>query len=87
MEMSIIGIGERIRKRRKELKEKIKKAKEFKPIVEDTRRKYYSLHEALNALEDKSISAKAKNNLLKNIVEVIYYLKDENGIEFEVVLK
>lgn len=87
MEMSIMGIGERIRKRRKELQEKIKKAKEFKPSVDDTRRKYYSLHEALNALEDESISAKAKNNLLKNIVEVIYYLKDENGIELEVVLK
>ena len=79
--------NEKLAQERKELQEKIKKAKEFKPSVDDTRRKYYSLHEALNALEDESISAKAKNNLLKNIVEVIYYLKDENGIELEVVLK
>ena len=43
--------------------------------------------EELNALDDESISAKAKNNLLKNIVEVIYYLKNENGIELEVILK
>lgn len=72
--------NEKLAQERKELQEKIKKAKEFKPSADDTRRKYYSLHEALNALEDESISAKAKNNLLKNIVEVIYYLKNENGI-------
>ena len=79
--------NEKLAQERKELQEKIKKAKEFKPSVDDTRRKYYSLYEALNALEDESISAKAKNNLLKNIVEVIYYLKNENGIELEVILK
>lgn len=79
--------NEKLSKERDELKAKLEKAKSFKPSVDDTRRKYYSLHEALNALESKDISAKTKNNLLKNIIEVIYYLKDENGIELEVILK
>ena len=90
--------NEKLAKEREELKEKIKNARQNMPSIEKNEQDYYSLFEALNAIENPHISAKIKNKLLKNIVEVIYYNKDENDpttgatletskFEIEVILK
>lgn len=81
---------------REELKDKIKKAKQSMPSVEKYQQQYYSLMQAIDAIENPNISAKAKNQLLKNIIEVIYYNKEEadvpntdirGDIELEIILK
>ena len=41
--------------------------------------KTISLSQAIKMLKDDSISAKIKNNFLKEIIQVIYYKKDKLG--------
>lgn len=87
-----------LKKEREELIEKIKKAKQTMPSVEKYQRQYYSLMQAIDAIENPNVSAKAKNQLLKNIIEVIYYNKEQadiqtkdgiirGDIEIEIILK
>ena len=90
--------NEKLAKEREELTARLKHAKENMPTVEENEQRYYSLFEALNAIENPHISTKLKNTLLKNIVDVIYYQKDVNdpstgasletsNFEIEVILK
>lgn len=90
--------NEKLAKERETLKEKLKDARQNMPSIESNEQKYYSLFEALNAIENPLVSNKMKNILLKQIVEVIYYNKDENdpttgatletsNFEIEVILK
>ena len=62
---------------REELEHQMKKARLYKPSMERQQQRYYSLFEAINAMENPTISAKQKNILLKNIIDVIYYEKNE----------
>lgn len=62
---------------REELEHQMKKARLYKPSMERQQQRYYSLFEALQAMENPLISAKQKNMLLKNIVDEIYYEKNE----------
>lgn len=90
--------NEKLAKEREELTARLKHAKENMPTVEENELRYYSLFEALNAIENPHIGTKLKNTLLKNIVDVIYYQKDVNdpstgasletsNFEIEVILK
>lgn len=85
---------------RKKLEEAIKNAEINTPSVEEYEEKYFSLFQALSSIENPNISAKAKNKLLKNIIEVIYYNKDisdktnpkgngldDSNVSLEVILK
>ena len=89
----------KLNKEIEDLKYKLKKAKQTIPEPVDYEKKYYSLYEAINALDNPTISAKIKNNLLKEVIEVIYYEKDvsdkstpkgiteSDNINLEIVLK
>lgn len=92
--------NEKLEEERKRLKETIEKTRQNMPSLEEYEQKYYSLHQALSAIENPNISAKAKNALLKEIIDVIYYEKDENdkikregsgldisNIKLEIILK
>lgn len=78
---------------RDELKNKLKSARQSMPDTKQNEHIYYSLSEAIAALEDDNISAKVKNRFLKDIVEVIYYERNDNHknrnpeFELEVILK
>ena len=69
---------EKLTKEMADMKQKIKDIKQTVPEPIDYENKYYSLFEALNALDNPNISAKIKNNLLKKVIKVIYYEKDVN---------
>ena len=56
----------------------LKKAREYTPSVYEFEEKVSSLHKVLDMLQDDSISAKTKNNFLKEVIEVIYYEKNVN---------
>lgn len=56
----------------------LKKAREYVPSVEEFKEKVSSLHAAIEMLLDDSISAKTKNNFLKEVIDVIYYEKNVN---------
>ena len=88
--------NEKLKAERDDLQEKIKKARQEMPSLEEYQQKYYSLHEAISAIENPIISAKQKNILLKNIIEVIWYNKDvkdkphvkhDTNYTIEIVLK
>lgn len=87
--------NDKLKDERTEIETALKIAKETVPTVKEYEHKYYSLFQALNAIGDDNISAKTKNRLLKEIIEVIYYEKDENDIphksrgkiKLEVILK
>lgn len=87
--------NEKLKTEREELKQAIKNAKQNVPSVKEYEQKYYSLFQALSAIDDPNISAKTKNNLLKEVIKVIYYEKDEADIphksrgevKLEVILK
>lgn len=74
---------EKYEKEIEQLKERIKKAKAEMQVPIDYEEKYYSLFEALNAMENPLVNAKVKNTLLKNVIEVIYYEKDENDPNYD----
>ena len=56
----------------------LKKAREYVPSVVEYEEKVITLHQVLDMLNDDSISAKTKNNFLKEVIEVIYYEKNVN---------
>lgn len=68
--------NEKLASEREKLKDALKKATETIPTAVEYESKVQSLHKALDLLNDDSVSAKAKNNFLKEIIEVIYYEKD-----------
>lgn len=72
---------------RKTIQQALENAQNSLETGHTTQEKYTTLHYALTALKDDKIPAKAKNNLIQAIVDKIYYLKDENGIDIEVILK
>ncbi len=57
----------------------LKKARDTVPTVEKYQEKILSLHQALETLNNEKISIKQKNNFLKEVIDVIYYEKDEKG--------
>lgn len=87
--------NEKLKEEREELKEALKNARQNMPSVKEFEQKYFSLFQALSAIDDPNISAKTKNKLLKEVVEVIYYEKDEadiphksrGAVKLEVILK
>lgn len=87
--------NEKLKEDREAAKEALKNAKQNMPDIKEYEHKYYSLFQALNAIDDPNISAKVKNKLLKEVIEVIYYEKDEADIphksrgkvKLEVILK
>ena len=72
--------NDKLKEERATLEEAIKKAKTTAPDVKEYERKYFSLFQALNAIDDPNITPKTKNLLLKEVVDVIYYEKDERDI-------
>ena len=87
--------NEKLKEEREDLKEALKNAKQNMPSVKEYEQKYYNLFQALSAIDDPNISAKTKNKLLKEVVEVIWYEKDEadiphksrGAVKLEVILK
>lgn len=88
--------NEKLAKERDRLKEALATAKAYIPTVEEYKEKYARLHQAIEMLEDKTITAKVKNNFLKEVISVIYYEKDistpnvgddKDNIKIEVKLK
>ena len=71
---------DKLKVEREETKEALKNAKQNVPDVKEYEQKYYSLFQALSAIDDPNISAKTKNKLLKEVIDVIYYEKDEKDI-------
>lgn len=72
--------NDKLKVEREETKEALKNAKQNVPDVKEYEQKYYSLFQALSAIDDPNISAKTKNKLLKEVIDVIYYEKDEKDI-------
>ncbi len=60
-------------KRRAELKEAIEAAQQQEQSDVDYKQRYIALKEAMNALEDKSVSVEEKNRLLKAVIKSIKY--------------
>lgn len=54
-------------------------AKDYVPLVKQYESKIIGLTEAINALKDDNVSIKSKNNLLKNVIKVIKYEKNESN--------
>lgn len=69
--------NEKLKAEREEILNGLKKARQDLPSLEEYQQKYYSLYEAINAIENPMISVKQKNILLKNIIEVIWYDKNQ----------
>lgn len=87
--------NEKLKAERVDLENAIKNAEHNMPSVQEYEQKYFSLSQALSAIDDPNISPKIKNRLLKDVIEVIYYDKNERdvphksrgAVELEVVLK
>lgn len=64
-------------------------AKETIPTIEETKNKYFSLHQALDMINDDKIDNKAKNNFLKEVIDKIYYSKESKGedVKLEIFLR
>ena len=90
----------RLAKEREELKEALKVAKDNIPDTSYYMDRYTTLHNAIESLKDPDVPALTKNAFLKDIIEVIYYEKDEpdktnpnhrveesENIKLEIVLK
>lgn len=88
--------NEKLAKDRERITNALKKARDNAPNVVDYKDKVITLHKALDMIKDDSISAKEKNNFLKEVIEVIYYEKnqqvkygenEEDFIKLEIILK
>ena len=87
--------NDKLKAERADLENAIKNAEQNMPSVQEYEQKYFSLSQALSAIDDPNISPKIKNRLLKDVIEVIYYDKNERDIphksrgavDLEVVLK
>lgn len=64
---------------RQKTKKAIEEAKSTMPTIEDYKLKVVSLHQAIDMLQDDSISALAKNTFLKTFVKAIYYEKNDRA--------
>ena len=95
-----IARNNKLAKERERIADALKTARANTPSVEEFEQKYYSLFQALAAIDNPDISAKTKNRLLKEIVDVIYYEKnvsdksnpngiglDASNVELEIILK
>lgn len=69
------------RQRIQSIQEQIVKLNDSMPSKEDYKEKIVSLSDALNALQDSTLTADVKNNYLKNVIEVIEFSR-ENSSEF-----
>ena len=72
--------NEKLKEERETLQAALKKAELEKPDPREYEHKYFKLSQALSAIEDPNISAKTKNRLLREVVDVIYYDKNERDI-------
>lgn len=72
---------------KKRIQEGIENANVEIPNMKAMHEQLVTFHQTLDMLDDESISAKVKNGFLKQIVEVVYYTKDENGIKLDMTLK
>lgn len=88
--------NEKLADERDRLKKSLEKAKSTIPTISDYEKKVFSLHKAIELLSDENVSAKEKNNFLKEVIEVIYYEKnkatpnkgdDIDNINLEIVLR
>lgn len=88
--------NEKLAKDRERITNALKKVRDNAPKVVDYKDKVITLHKALDMIKDDSISAKEKNNFLKEVIEVIYYEKnkqlkygdnEEDFIQLEIILK
>lgn len=88
--------NEKLADERDRLKKSLEKAKSTIPTISDYEKKVFSLHKAIELLSNENVSAKEKNNFLKEIIEVIYYEKnkatpnkgnDIDNINLEIVLR
>lgn len=88
--------NEKLADERDRLKKSLEKAKSTIPTISDYEKKVFSLHKAIKLLSNENVSAKEKNNFLKEIIEVIYYEKnkatpnkgnDIDNINLEIVLR
>ena len=66
-------LNEKLLKEREEINKALCKAKESIPTPIDYREQILKFTDALNALEDPNVSAKTKNQYLKNIIDRIDY--------------
>jgi hypothetical protein len=69
------------------LENAIKKAESETTSTQDMKDKIVSLHQAIDMLNDDSISAKTKNTFLKKIIDVIYYEKNGKDVSLDIHLK
>lgn len=71
-------LNEQLLKEKEEVKEALCKAQESVPVKIDYKEKVLKFTDALTALEDPEISAKIKNQYLKDIIERIEYDRPPN---------
>ena len=67
---------EKVDKEIERIQEALKKARAYVPTIQEFKEKVYSLQKALELLKDDRVSAKTKNNFLKEVIDVIYYEKN-----------
>lgn len=88
--------NEKLAKERERIQSALDKAKSEIPTLQETKLKYENLHKAIDMIQDDKISAKTKNNFLKEVINVIYYSKDTatpnagddaNNIKIDIELK
>lgn len=72
--------NEALAQERKRLQESIKNANEKMPTVEAYEKKYTSLKEAIRMIQDDTATPAAINSFLKDVIDVIYYEKNQKTI-------
>lgn len=82
-----VSRNDKLEKERERLTQAIKKAETEIPNIKSMDEMVVTFHQTLDMLEDDSIPVKVKNNYLKKIIDVIYYTKDDNGIQIDIHMK
>ena len=82
-----VSRNNKLEEEKKRIEEGIKNAEVEIPNMKAMHEQLVTFHQTLDMLNDDSISPKVKNGFLKQIVEVVYYTKDENGIKLDMTLK
>lgn len=71
--------NEALANERQRIQDSIASAEENMPTIEEYEKKYASLKEAIRMIEDTTLSLEEKNSFLKEVIDVIYYEKNEKS--------
>lgn len=79
--------NKKLQEEREQLEQALEQAEKNTPTIEEYENKTYSLHKAIDLLQDNTISVKEKNIFLKDIIKVIWYTKMDDEIKIDIELR